>query len=281
MAEEKSTMYRDALDIVFADRNKAYGAYMLRRSYGAYLGRALLIGLALVLFVFFVLPQVMSLVSGALEDQEKMIDVVAELGPPPDIDPNAPPPPPPPPVETPPPPTRSTVQFVPPVVKKDEEVAEEEPQKAIEELVESKEDIGKETKQGNDDAAPSIEENPSELDAVEPVAKPVEEKTYEMFDIQKPPNFPGGEGELLKYLGQNIQYPALARENGIQGKVVLTFVVDKDGKVKDVTIVKDIGGGCGKEAVRVVQGMPKWAPGEANGNKVKVRYTLPVSFRLN
>ncbi|MEQ1747106.1 MAG: energy transducer TonB, partial [Saprospiraceae bacterium] len=107
-----------------------------------------------------------------------------------------------------------------------------------------------------------------------------EDKTYEMFDIQKPPSFPGGDGELLKYLSQNIKYPPLARENNIQGSVVLTFVVAKDGSVRDVNIVKDIGGGCGKEAIRVVQSMPKWIPGEANGNAVKVRFTLPVRFRL-
>jgi protein TonB len=109
----------------------------------------------------------------------------------------------------------------------------------------------------------------------------VEEKTYEMFDIQKPPSFPGGEQQLLKYLSENIQYPALARENNIQGTVVLTFVVGKNGNVTDVQIVKDVGGGTGKEAVRVVKAMPKWNPGEANGHPVKVRFTLPVRFKLN
>jgi protein TonB len=277
MAEEKGVQYRDMLDIIFADRNKTYGAYQLRRSYPAYLGRALGFGLVLIA-LFFVFPYLMKVVGGALED--KPIDVVAELGPPPDIDPNTPPPPPPPPVETPPPPTRSTVKFVPPVVKKDEEVQEEEPKKAIEELVEEEKDIGTEDKKGQDDALPTIEENPQEL-AVEPVAAPVEEKTYEMFDIQKPPSFPGGEQQLLKYLSENIQYPALARENNIQGTVVLTFVVGKNGNVTDVQIVKDVGGGTGKEAVRVVKAMPKWNPGEANGHPVKVRFTLPVRFKLN
>lgn len=279
MAEERSTtaQFRDMLDIIFANRNKAYGAYQLRREYPKYLTRATGIGLLLILLAF-AFPYIMSAVSG-LVPKEKPVDVIAELGPPPDIDPNTPPPPPPPPVETPPPPTRSTVKFVPPVVKKDEEVVEEEPKKAIEELKEIKEDIGNEDKKGNDDMAPTIEENPSELQVIEE-PKVVEEKTYELFDIQKPPTFPGGEKELLKFLGENIKYPALARENNIQGNVALTFVVDKDGSVKDVQIVKDIGGGCGKEAVRVVQSMPKWIPGEANGNSVKVRYTLPVKFRL-
>ncbi len=276
MAEEKgSTSFRDMLDIIFANRNKTYGAYQLRRSYPNYVTRALVLGLMLIA-VLFLLPTFLNAISGLTED--KPIDVVAELGPPPDIDPNNPPPPPPPPPPTPPPPTRSTVKFVPPIIKKDEEVQEEKPP-AVEELVEKKEDIGTDTKQGNDDAAPAIEDAP-ELKVVEAPAPVVEDKTYEMFDIQKPPSFPGGEKELLKFLAENIKYPPLARENNIQGNVALTFVVNKDGRVSDVTILRDIGGGCGKEAVRVVNSMPKWNPGEANGNKVKVRFTLPVRFKL-
>ncbi len=278
MADSKggATAYSDMLDIIFADRNKAYGAYQLRRSYPQYVGRALGVGLALII-LFFAFPYIMSKVSDVLKS-DAPIEVTAELGPPPDIDPNNPPPPPPPPPPTPPPPTRSTVQFVPPIVKKDEEVADKEPP-TVEEVIETKADVGAETKQGNEDAAPSIDENPSELAVVE-APKQVEEKTYEMFDIQKPPSFPGGDAELLKYLAQNIKYPPLARENNIQGSVVLTFVVGKKGDVSDVQIVKDIGGGCGKEAVRVVQSMPKWSAGEANGNPVKVRFTLPVRFKL-
>jgi protein TonB len=277
MAEEKgTTTYRDMLDIIFADRNKAYGAYQLRRAYNQYLGRALGFGLLLILFIF-ALPYIMSAVRG-LVPKDKPVEVIAELGPPPDIDPNNPPPPPPPPPPTPPPPTRSTVKFVPPVIKKDEEVQEEE-QKAVEELIEKKEDIGTEDKKGNDDAAPTIEENPSELQIIEE-PKVVEDKTFEMFDIQKPPSFPGGEAELFKFLQKNIEYPSLAKENNISGVVPLTFVVNKDGSVSDVSILRDIGGGCGKEAVRVVKAMPKWVPGEANGHAVKVRYTLPVRFKL-
>lgn len=277
MAEEKGTFTGDMLDIIFANRNKSYGAYQLRRDYPRYLGRAMVFGLLLIALMF-AFPYILSAVRD-LVPKEKPVDVVAELGPPPDIDPNNPPPPPPPPPPTPPPPTRSTVKFVPPVIKKDVEVQEEEV-KTIEELIDKKEDIGNEDKKGNDEAAPAIEENPSELQVIEE-PKVVEEKTYEMFDIQKPPSFPGGEAELMKFLNKNIEYPALAKENNIQGVAVLTFVVNKDGSVSDVAIVKEIGGGCGKEAVRVVKMMPKWSAGEANGHPVKVRFTLPVRFRLD
>jgi protein TonB len=277
MAEEK-VAYNDVLEIIFENRNKAYGAYKLRREYIKYLRKALLYTL-LGLVLLFAAPYFLARVSGVFTKKEAPIDVIAELGPPPDIDPNTPPPPPPPPIETPPPPTRTTVQYVPPVVKKDEEVQEEEPKKSVEELQEIKADIGKEDKDGNDDAPPEKFDNPSDLKVVE-APKKEPEKTYELFDIQKPPSFPGGEKALMEYLARNIQYPALARENNIQGTAALTFVVNKDGSISEVKIVKDPGGGCGKEAERVVKGMPKWTPGEANGNPVKVRFTLPVRFKL-
>ena len=280
MAQENSvnSKYSDVLDIIFEDRNKAYGAYQLRRSYPRYLGRALLYSLLFLSFVVF-LPQLISTVAGALKKEAPPTEVVAELGPPPDIDPNNPPPPPPPPPPTPPPPTRSTVKFVPPVVKKDEEVAEEEIVN-VEDLAKKDEDIGKETKEGNDEAPPALEDNPSDLVVEEPQKQVVEEKTYELFDIQKQPTFPGGEAALMQYLADKIEYPPMARENNIQGVVPISFVVNKDGSVSQVQVLRDIGGGCGKEAARVVGTMPKWTPGEANGHKVKVRYTLPVRFVL-
>lgn len=126
---------------------------------------------------------------------------------------------------------------------------------------------------------PPVSEQPlDELIQVESAS--AAEKTYEMFDIQKAPTFPGGEAEMLKFLSANIKYPALARENGIQGTVVLSFVVQADGAVGEVTILRDIGAGCGKEVLRVVSMMPRWTSGEANGKPVRVRYTLPVRFKL-
>ncbi len=118
---------------------------------------------------------------------------------------------------------------------------------------------------------------------VTPTAPPstTEEKTFEMFDISKPPSFPGGEAAMMKYIGENLKYPPIARENNIQGTVVLTFVVGKDGSVGDIKVVKDIGAGCGKESQRVIAAMPKWMPGEANGQAVKVRYTIPIRFKLD
>jgi TonB family protein len=112
------------------------------------------------------------------------------------------------------------------------------------------------------------------------VAQTPVEKPYDLFDISKQPSFPGGEQALMKYLAENIHYPANARENNIQGTVVLTFIVEKNGSISNVQITKDPGAGCGAEAARVVSAMPRWIPGEANGNTVRVKFTLPIRFKL-
>lgn len=104
------------------------------------------------------------------------------------------------------------------------------------------------------------------------------EQAFTQF--QTPPKFPGGEGGLMKFLAENIRYPATARKNNIQGTVVLTFDVEKDGSITNPRIVKDPGGGCGQESVRVVKAMPQWLPGLMDDEPVKVRFTLPVRFRL-
>ena len=269
--------YRDALDIVFATRNKTYGAYQLRRSYPAYLGKAFGLGLLLIA-LFLSLPHLLSALSGVLP-KEQPVNVLVELSPPRDIDPMTPPPVPPPPPPTPPPPVRATVRYVPPVILEDQQVQEEPPKTAVDELDKSR-DIGANDQEGDKDARPS--DIPVELKTgiVESAPPPPEEKSYEMFDLNKPPTFPGGEKEMLRFLAENIKYPALARENNIQGNVTLSFIVGKDGTVSELEILKDIGGGCGKEAIRVVQTMPKWSAGEANGHPVKVRFRLPVRFRL-
>ncbi len=94
------------------------------------------------------------------------------------------------------------------------------------------------------------------------------------------PSFPGGQEALMKYLAGRITYPEDAEENGIQGAVFISFVVERDGGITDVKTLRGIGGGCDEEAVRVVRGMPKWQPGKQNGKLVRVRYTLPIRFKL-
>ena len=98
--------------------------------------------------------------------------------------------------------------------------------------------------------------------------------------VESMPEFPGGQGKLMQYLAKNIEYPQIARESGIQGRVFVTFVVEKDGSVTDVRVLRGIGGGCDEEAVRVVKSMPKWVPGKQRGKPVRVQFNLPVKFTL-
>ena len=108
-----------------------------------------------------------------------------------------------------------------------------------------------------------------------------EEQEEEIFlVVEQQPSFPGGEAELYKYLFNNIQYPDVAKNNNITGRVYLTFVVEKDGTIANAKILRDIGGGCGAEALRVVNSMPKWTPGKQRGQAVRVQFNLPVSFDL-
>ena len=107
----------------------------------------------------------------------------------------------------------------------------------------------------------------------------VQEEEIFVF-VEKYPEYPGGEAALYEYLGKSIQYPDMARETGITGTVVVKFVVEKDGSITKASILRDIGGGCGKEALRVVNAMPKWKPGQQSGKAVRTEFTLPVQFQL-
>ena len=113
------------------------------------------------------------------------------------------------------------------------------------------------------------------------VKEEVEEVEEEVFlVVEEDPEFPGGLDALSKFIADNIKYPQLAKENNITGKVFVSFVVEKDGRVGQVKILRDIGGGCGNEAVRVVKMMPKWKPGKQRGKAVRTQFNLPVNFDL-
>ena len=273
--QPQSVSYRDALDIVFAQRNRAYGAYLLRREYPVNLGKALTIGLLLIVF-FIVLPHLLQAFAGLAPEKMILEDRVVVIGPPPVIDkPIVPPPPPP---VTPPPPVRASITFVPPVVLQDDQVKQEDPPAQTDMLV-NPADIGTITVDGDPDAPPS-DIDPGELKNIVVNNAEPEDVPLEGYAVNKMPSFPGGDHDLMAYLAKNVEYPTLAKEANIEGVVVLGFVVGKDGSINDINIMKDIGGGCGKEALRVVKNMPNWSPGEANGHAVKVRFTLPVRFKL-
>ena len=142
------------------------------------------------------------------------------------------------------------------------------------------------TTENNDDI--SIDAEADESTQVEeykaPVIKQVEEEEVEeqqiFMVVENAPSFPGGDAARMKFLQDNIKYPQMARESGIQGTVYVTFVVERSGAVTDVKILRGIGGGCDEEAVRVVQNMPKWEPGKQRGKPVRVQFNMPIKFTL-
>ncbi len=130
-----------------------------------------------------------------------------------------------------------------------------------------------------------IDAEADEETAMEEYIPPVEEEEEinerKIFTVvETKPEFPGGMGALMTYLAKHIKYPPLAKESGIQGKVFINFVVEPDGSVSNVKVLRGIGGGCDEEAVRVVKNMPKWKPGMQRGKPVRVSFTLPVRFTL-
>lgn len=169
---------------------------------------------------------------------------------------------------------KSSVKFTAPVIKKDEDVAPEDELKSQDDLAKTAVAIGSFDVKGNDEAAGEV------LKAKEVIAqeKPVEEKVFDV--VEQMPQFPGGDAALFEYLSTHIKYPTIAEENGVQGRVIVTFVVERDGSITDVKVVKSVDPSLDKEASRVVAGMPKWIPGKQNGSAVRVKYNVPVTFRL-
>ncbi len=172
---------------------------------------------------------------------------------------------------------KSSVKFTAPVIKKDDEVKPEDEMKTQEEIMDSKVAVGFANVVGNDENGEVLKAK--EVIATEPV-KPKEEENKVFDVVEQMPSFPGGNSALMQFLSKNIKYPVVAEENGIQGRVICTFVVERDGRVTDVHVVKSVDPSLDKEAVRVVSSMPNWIPGKQNGSAVRVKYTLPVTFRL-
>ena len=179
------------------------------------------------------------------------------------------------PVAPPPPALKSSIKFTAPVIKKDEEVHEDDEIKSQEELTSTKVAISIADVKGNDEAngADIAVSRLLEVMGVPIYISDIESKRLTVSDslIRR---------ELMSYLGKNIKYPTIAQENGTQGRVIIQFVVERDGTITDVHVARGVDPYLDKEAVRVVQSMPKWIPGKQNGKAVRVKFTVPVMFRL-
>lgn len=173
---------------------------------------------------------------------------------------------------------KSSVKFTAPVIKKDSEVKEEDEIK-LDEVQKSDKAVGFKDVLGNDEVGGSVLKAKEDIAAPEP-PKHVVEETKIFTVVEQMPMFPGGDGALMGYLRDNIHYPTVAAENGVQGRVVVGFVVERDGSITDVNILRGVDPSLDREAMRVVKSMPKWTPGKQNGSAVRVKYQVPVSFRL-
>ena len=267
----------DWVDLVFEVRNKAYGAYRLRKS-TTKRNIPAMVAVVILLVVAFIILTVKNFVDEQrakvamtqvaeltnydqpkkkAEVKQKKVEVEPERV-----------------VER----VKSSIKFTAPVIKKDEEVKPDEELKTQDELMSTKTAIGSFDVKGNDDANGEI------LKAKEVIAEPEPPKHEEenkVFDIvEQQPLFPGGPAALMKYLSENTKYPVVAQENGVQGRVTVQFVVEKDGSISDVHVLRGVDPSLDKEAVRVVKSMPRWTPGKQNGITVRVNYRVPVLFRL-
>lgn len=173
---------------------------------------------------------------------------------------------------------KSSVKFTAPVIKKDSEVKEEDEIK-LDEVQKSDKAVGAFTVEGNDEVDGAVLKAKEDIAALEPPKHVVEENKI-FITVEQMPMYPGGDEALLGYLRDNIHYPTVAAENGVQGRVVVGFVVERDGSITDVKILRGVDPSLDREAMRVVKSMPKWTPGKQNGSAVRVKYQVPVSFRL-
>lgn len=275
MAQKVKLNSKDWCDIIFEGKNKNYGAYELRQSSSKryVVSFAIILGFvgvvaAIPTFLDAVKPK--KEILGGMDDVFKISDIMVEEQVPEENiirQETAPPPP----------PLKATIQFTPPVITEDSKVKEDKEMKSMDELNEKKDiQISIATVEGsNDKNAVDIAEL-KEHKVI--VAEPEVEKPF--VSVEQMPQFPGGDTELMKFIGNNLKYPTIAAENGIEGRVVIRFVVTKEGSVSDVQVVRSLDPSCDKEAVRVVKTMPKWVPGKQNGRNVPVYYTLPVLFKL-
>lgn len=264
-------------DLVFEGRNQAYGAYKLRKGTAKRNVWALIIvGLAAALLYLGLQLQKMAEANKKVEntqavelaklntekkeakvekkeiikqEPEKVVDQV-----------------------------KSSVKFTAPIIKKDSEVKEEDEIK-LDEVQKSDKAVGAFTVEGNDEVGGAVLKAKEDIAAPEP-PKHVVEETKIFTVVEQMPMYPGGDAALMGYLRDNIKYPTVAAENGVQGRVVVGFVVERDGSITDVNILRGVDPSLDREAMRVVKSMPRWNPGKQNGSAVRVKYQVPVSFRL-
>ena len=270
------------VDMVFAGKNKEYGAYQLRKgTSGRNIKSLLILVIAAALVGGFLAWKVIEqkqaeeqqaymeamelakLQQQAKKEEKKKEPVKPKVEMKKEI-----------------PVARETQKFTAPVIKKDELVKEENQVKQMDKLDE-KVAVGTENKAGVKDRTVEAVRSEIAVAAPPPPPAPKPEVATKVFDVvEEMPSFPGGNAALMSYLNSNTKYPVVAQENGVQGRVIISFVVERDGSISDVKVARSVDPSLDREAQRVVKSMPRWTPGKQNGQTVRVKYTVPVVFRL-
>ena len=270
------------VDMVFAGKNKEYGAYQLRKGTSGRNIKALLILVIAAALVggflawkvieqkqaeeqqaYMEAMELAKLQQQAKKEEKKKEPVKPKVEMKKEI-----------------PVARETQKFTAPVIKKDELVKEENQVKQMDKL-DDKVAVGTENKEGVKDRTVEAVRNDIAVAAPPPPPAPKPEVSNKVFDVvEEMPHFPGGAAALQAFLSSNTKYPVVAQENGVQGRVIVSFVVERDGSITDVRVVRSVDPSLDREASRVVRSMPRWSPGKQNGSAVRVKYTVPVVFRL-
>ena len=270
------------VEMVFAGKNKEYGAYQLRKGTSGRNIKALLILVIAAALVggflawkvieqkqaeeqqaYMEAMELANLQKQAKKEEKKKEQVKPKIEPKKEI-----------------PVARETQKFTAPVIKKDELVKEENQVKQMDKL-DDKVAVGSEDKEGVKDRTVEAVRSEIAVAAPPPPPAPKPEVATKVFDVvEEMPSFPGGNAALMSYLNSNTKYPVVAQENGVQGRVIISFVVERDGSISDVKVARSVDPSLDREAQRVVKSMPRWTPGKQNGQTVRVKYTVPVVFRL-
>lgn len=267
------------VDMVFDGKNKSYGAFQLRKgTSGRNIKSLIILVIAAALVGGFLAWKVieqkqaeqqaaymealeLSKLQKEAKKQEKKEVVKPKVEPKKEI-----------------PVARQTQKFTAPVIKKDELVKEENQIKQMDKL-DDKVAVGTENHEGTKDR--NVEAVRNDIAVNTPPPAPKEEVTNKVFDVvEVMPSFPGGQGALMSYLSSHVKYPVVAQENGVQGRVTVSFVVERDGSITDVHVVRSVDPSLDREAARVVSTMPNWQPGKQNGSAVRVKFNVPVQFKL-
>ncbi|MBS1950965.1 MAG: Ferric siderophore transport system, periplasmic binding protein TonB [Cytophagales bacterium] len=251
-------------DIIFENRNKSYGAYFIRKVYS----KNVLIACALA-FITISLALAYPKIAEFFKSEEEVVkkpklSKVVSLEQPPPINPDQPPPP-----SVPPPPVKTIIKFLPPKVT-DKEVVEEEKMPTIEEI--KKNETGSENVVG--DAEVKFEE------PVQEVVKNDDDANKVFLAVEQSAEPIGGMAAFYAWVGKNLRYPASARRMGLEGKVFLKFIIEPNGVISNVEVIRGFNAECDREAVRVLSMAPKWKPGKQSGRAVRQAYNLPIIYKI-